>query len=88
MIRAAGVRNGNGQIQFSLKVPDAPQLRPRLSVVNAKPAPSFARQRNQSLWLPTRLRHRDFFVRMVLAGLGLREKAREAAQGSQCRVLC
>jgi hypothetical protein len=43
MIRAGEMRKGNGQIQFSLKVLDVPQLRPRLSVVNAKPAPSFAR---------------------------------------------
>jgi hypothetical protein len=43
MIRAGEMRKGNGQIQFSLKVLDAPQLRPRLSVVNAEPAPSFAR---------------------------------------------
>jgi hypothetical protein len=43
MIRAGEIRKGNGQIQFSLKVLDAPQFRPRLSVVNAKPAPSFAR---------------------------------------------
>jgi hypothetical protein len=43
MIRAGEVRQGNGQIQFSLKVLDAPQLRPRQSVGNAKPAPSFTR---------------------------------------------
>lgn len=44
MIRAGEMRKGNGQIEFSLKVLDAPQLRPRPSVGNAKPYPSFARE--------------------------------------------
>jgi len=43
MIRAGEIRKGNSQIEFSLTVLDTTQLRPRLSVGNAKPAPSFAR---------------------------------------------
>ena len=43
MIRADEIRKGNGQIQFSLTVLDTTQLRPRLSMGNAKPSPSFAR---------------------------------------------
>ena len=43
MIRAGEIRKGNGQIEFSLTVLDTTQLRPRLSVGNAKPAPSFTR---------------------------------------------
>jgi hypothetical protein len=43
MIRADEIRRGNGQIQFSLTVLDSTQLRPRLRVSNARPAPSFTR---------------------------------------------
>jgi len=43
MIRAGEIRKGNGQIQFSLTVLDTTQLRPRLSMDNAKPSPSFPR---------------------------------------------
>jgi hypothetical protein len=43
MIRAGEVRKGNGQIQFSVTVLDTTQFRPRLSVSNAKPASSLAR---------------------------------------------
>jgi hypothetical protein len=43
MIRPGEVRKGNGQIQFSLAVLDTTQLRPKLSVGNAKSAPSFTR---------------------------------------------
>jgi hypothetical protein len=43
MIRAGEIRKGNGQIEFSLAVLDTTQLRPKLSVGNAKPAPSFTR---------------------------------------------
>jgi hypothetical protein len=43
MIRAGEIRKGKAQIQFSLTVLDTTQLRPRLSVGNAKPSPSFAR---------------------------------------------
>jgi hypothetical protein len=43
MIRADEIRKGNGQIEFSLTVLDATQLRPRLSMGNAKPSASFAR---------------------------------------------
>jgi hypothetical protein len=43
MIRADEIRKGNGQIQFSLTILDTAQLRPRLSMGNDKPSPSFAR---------------------------------------------
>jgi len=43
MIRADEIRKGNGQIQFSLTVLGTTQLRPRLSMGNAKASPSFAR---------------------------------------------
>jgi hypothetical protein len=43
MIRTGEIRKGKAQIQFSLTVLDTTQLRPRLSVGNAKPSPSFAR---------------------------------------------
>jgi hypothetical protein len=43
MIRTGEIRKGNGQIQFSLTVLDTAQLRPRLRVGDAKPAPSFTR---------------------------------------------
>jgi hypothetical protein len=43
MIGPGEVRKGNDQIQFSLTVLDTTQLRPRMSVGNARPAPSFAR---------------------------------------------
>jgi hypothetical protein len=43
MIRTGEIRKGKARIQFSLTVLDTTQLRPRLSVGNAKPSPSFAR---------------------------------------------
>ena len=42
MIRTREIRKGKGEIQFCLTVLDTTQLRPRLSVGNAKPSPSFA----------------------------------------------
>src|ERR1700751_842863 len=41
MIRTDEVRKGNGQIEFTLAVLGAPQLRPKLKLSNAIPAPSF-----------------------------------------------
>jgi hypothetical protein len=43
MIRPEEVRKGSGQIEFSLTILDTTQLRPRLSVGEARPSPSFAR---------------------------------------------
>ena len=41
MIRADEIREGLGQIQFSLGVLDATQLQPKLRLVNAAPASPF-----------------------------------------------
>ena len=43
MIRAGEIRKGNGQIQFSLSVLETTQLRPKLKVGIADPAPSLIR---------------------------------------------
>jgi len=43
MIHAGEIQKGNGQIQFSLTVLETAQLRPKLKLVNANPAPSFTR---------------------------------------------
>jgi hypothetical protein len=43
MIRAGEIRKGNGQIQFSLSVLETTQLRPKLRVGIADPAPSLSR---------------------------------------------
>ena len=43
MIRAGEIRKGNGQIQFSLAVLEATQLRPKLKVGIANPSPSSTR---------------------------------------------
>jgi hypothetical protein len=45
MIRTREIRKGKGEIQFCLTLPDTTQLRPRLSVGNAKPSPLFAHNR-------------------------------------------
>jgi hypothetical protein len=41
MIRAGEIRKGSGQIQFSLAVLETTQLRPKLKLSNANPAPWF-----------------------------------------------
>jgi hypothetical protein len=43
MVRAGEIRKGNGQIQFSLSVLEATQLRPKLKLGVVNPSASFAR---------------------------------------------
>ena len=45
MIRIGEIREGNGQIQFSLTVLEATQLRPKPKLVNAKPVSSSTHNR-------------------------------------------
>ena len=43
MIRTGEIRKGNAQIQFSLTVLEATQLRPKLRLVDTNPVPSLTR---------------------------------------------
>ena len=45
MISAGEIRKGNGEIQFSLTVLEATQLRPKPKLVNAKPVSSSTHNR-------------------------------------------
>jgi hypothetical protein len=45
MISTGEIRKGNGEIQFSLTVLEATQLRPRAKLVNAKPVSSSTHNR-------------------------------------------